>query len=152
MLGVQTHRKGVLPSLPYHPGGFARLNGEIQSRAEPGDRLFVWGWLPELYTLTRLEAASRFSISQFVVGDLGAARFEPRIDPLHGERLMRDLEARRPRFIVDAWRSSWTMQGSGDPWLYDLRLYPDFELVALLREGYRHVGTFDGCLLYVRVE
>ena len=42
------------------------------------------------------------------------------------------------------------MVQSGEPWLYRLSNYPDFELVSLLRDEYRQVGTYDGCDLYLR--
>ena len=149
---MRTHRAGSPASFPYHPGGFPRLVAALGERAAPGDRLFVWGWLPELYTLSRLEAASRFGIAQFVVRDFGSAPFEPQIDSRYGDQLMRDLRDRHPQFIADAWRRSWTMQGSEDPWPYDLRLYPDFELLTFLRDDYLKVGTFDGCDLYARID
>ena len=42
------------------------------------------------------------------------------------------------------------MVAGGDPWLYRLDQYPDFELVKLLGEHYRRVGRFDGCDLFLR--
>jgi hypothetical protein len=137
-------------SLPFHRHGFDRLAAEIEARRRPGDRLFVWGWAPEIYSLTRMEAASHFSICQYIVNDYEARPAAPRLDPYLADLLMRDLERRRPRFVVDAARRSWTMSAGGVPWLYRLDLYPDFALRTYLARGYRRVGTFDGCDLYLR--
>jgi hypothetical protein len=120
----------------------------LQQNAGPEDRLFVWGWLPEIYSLTRLEAASHLTVTQFVVNDALAERQRPVINPEFADYLMRDLRARKPRFIVDASRRSWTMLDSGDPWIYDLQLYPEFEMVEMLRLEYEPVGEFDGCRVY----
>jgi hypothetical protein len=64
--------------------------------------------------------------------------------------LMRDLERRPPRFIVDAWRRSWTMVESSDPWLYQIDLYPGFELGDYIETHYEYVGRHDDCDLYRR--
>ncbi len=137
-------------SLPFHSRGYAELVDRIDTLREDGDRLFVWGWAPEIYSLTRLEAASHFSICQYVVNDYSVAAVEPTLDPFFAGMVMSDLESRRPRFIVDAWRRSWTMNGSNDPRLYNLELYPEFELREFLESRYRRAGSFDGCDLYVR--
>jgi len=137
-------------SLPYHRDGFADLARRIDLQAAPGDRLFVWGWLPEIYSLTRLEAASHFAITQYVVNDYQSSPGEPALDSYFADQLMRDLEEREPRFIVDAWRRSWTMAGDADPRIYRLELYPEFGLGAYIERHYEHVGRFNNCELYVR--
>ena len=63
---------------------------------------------------------------------------------------MEDLRKRRPAFIVDAAERSWTLLADGDPRLYRLKNYPDFEFRAMLEQEYRFVGTFNGCALHVR--
>jgi hypothetical protein len=138
------------PSFPYHRDRLGALAARMELLRRPGDRLFVWGWLPELYSLTRLEPASHFSITQYVVNDYQAVQAEPELDDYFANQLMRDLERRPPRFIVDAWRRSWTMERNGDPARYRLDLYPQFGLRAFLAEHYERVGLFDGCELYVR--
>jgi len=135
-------------SLPFHAVGFDDLVRTIDARRAPDDRLFVWGWAPEIYSLTRMEAASSFSITQYVVGDYRAQHAEPRLDPYYAAALLDDLAARPPRFIVDASRRSWTMAADGQPTLYRLEQYPDFGLVRLLHERYTSLGRYDDCELY----
>jgi hypothetical protein len=137
-------------STPHHPRGFDALVRYIQANAQAEDRIFVWGWLPEIYSLTRLESASHLTVCQYVVNDTLAEQTQPAIQGELSEMLMRDLRARQPRFIVDASRRSWTMLESGNPWIYDLRRYPEFELVEMLRTEYVPAGTFDGCAVYLR--
>jgi len=137
-------------SLPHHPDGFRQLAARIETLRAPGDRLFVWGWLPEIYSLTRLEPASHMTITEYVVGDYYIATKGPTIDRPTARLMLQDLEARKPRFLVDGADRSWTMVADRDPWLYDLSQYPDFELVRLLDTEYVRDGRYDGCELYVR--
>lgn len=137
-------------SLPFHSHGYSELVERIDSQRGKGDSLFVWGWAPEIYSLTAMEAASHFSITQYVVNDYRIDPSEPELDGVFADMLMDDLKLRRPRFIVDAWRRSWTMEASNDPWIYRLDLYPQFELAAFLEENYSPAGRYDDCDLYVR--
>jgi hypothetical protein len=137
-------------SLPFHHRGYTELVERIEDERQEGDRLFVWGWAPEIYSLTRLEAASHFSICQYVVNDYSVDAAEPQLDHFFAGMVMSDLDRRKPRFIVDAWRRSWTMDSSNDPHLYDLALYPEFALRGLLETRYELAGSFDGCDLYIR--
>ncbi len=150
LLVLQVQSRPAPPSLPHHqPDRFSRLEHQIRIRQAPGDRLFVWGWAPEIYTLTRLEASSHLVISQYIVNDVQAVVGKPELNRELAAELMTDLEQRRPRFIVDATSRSATLQTPDEPWLYDLELYPDFALRSFLRDHYRRAGRFDGCDLYV---
>ena len=60
---------------------------------------------------------------------------------------MRELEERKPRFIVDGADRSWA---ESSPAIYRLERYPGFALVRLLADEYTLVGRLDGCAVYVR--
>jgi hypothetical protein len=60
-----------------------------------GDQLFVWGWAPQLHVLSGMSPATRFAVS-------GWSSPESKTTPLYSSRLLEDLAASRPRFIVDA--------------------------------------------------
>jgi hypothetical protein len=124
------------------------LTTYLQQQAQPGDRLFVWGWRPEIYGYSRLEAATRFGTASYVM--LDASRETPE-GPVYLEMmsdlLMSDLHEREPRFIVDAARCSQTM---GRPDVYRLDRYPP--LAELLLHHYDLVKTADNCDIYVRRE
>jgi 4-amino-4-deoxy-L-arabinose transferase-like glycosyltransferase len=134
-------------SMSHNPYSFDSLAAYLRQASRPGDRLFVWGWAPEIYSLTRLEAASEVVTSEFVVRDFLAAPDRPSLDPAWVDRMMRDLRWREPRFIVDASARSWT---STDARFYRLGLYPGFELVDLLGERYVARARIDGCTVYER--
>jgi hypothetical protein len=151
LLIAQAHLYPVPRSLPHHPDGFSQLLARIDLERRPDDRLFVWGWLPELYSATGMEAASHLVNTQYIVNDYVDVPQVGLNRPMAAE-LMKDLNERAPRLIIDASRRSWTMVARNDPWIYDLTLYPDFEFNELLRNHYRVVGTFDRCVLYVRRE
>jgi hypothetical protein len=147
LLVVHSHR--LKPLTPFWFSRVPRLVQEIRARHVPGDRLFVWGWAPGIYSLTRMEAASEITLTHIVVNDYSSIPGSPRIEPRYAAILMRDLRERTPRFIVDAQAISVTL-AAGPPLLHRLALYPDFELNHLLRERYELVGRFDGCRLYLR--
>jgi len=138
------------PNMPYRSQGFARLVQRIDDLSRPEDRLFVCGWAPEVYALTRRVPATQFAITEYVVGDFQAHPIPPRIDPHYADLLMGDLERNRPALIADCAERSLTMARGGDPSRYRLSNYPDFAFVELLERDYKRVDRLDGCDLYVR--
>lgn len=149
-MGVHATTLMAPPSVPYPRHDFTALSREIAALSQPTDRLFVWGWAPEVYSLTRLTPASQFVISMYLVNDTRPQPTTSTIDPRYESQLMDELRAAEPRFIVDASSRSWTMVASGDPWLYTLDRYPDFALNHYLASHYRSVGRFGGSVLYER--
>jgi 4-amino-4-deoxy-L-arabinose transferase-like glycosyltransferase len=139
-----TPRPATMSHSPYR---FAELSEYFAREARPGDRLFVWGWAPEIYSLTRLEAGSHITFCQFVVNDIAGVSGPPAFNPVWEKMLMNELGASRPRFIVDASSSSWFETKAG---IYDLRNYPDFELNSLLDMHYRQVARLDDCPVWER--
>jgi len=150
LVTVQGQVQETPRSLPHHRQGFAALVNYLDRAGRAGDRLFVWGWAPEIYSLSRMTAASQFNVCHYIVNDDIAVRKEPRLNEELAAQLLLELREQKPRFIVDASRRSWTLQASRDPWLYDLGLYPEFGLVRLLRTEYRLAGVFDDCPVYER--
>lgn len=135
-------------SMHHNQYKFIELTAFLNQRAEPGDRLFVWGWAPEVYSLARLEAASHITFCQFVANDLKGVPDRPRLNEEWADLLMRELRETRPRFIVDAATRSWF---ETERTIYDLDNFPEFELNALLRESYREVARVDDCPVWERV-
>ena len=151
LLIAQAQSLQVPRSLPHDPDGYPALTAYLERHRRPDDRLFVWGWSPEIYSLVRMEPASHFTVTQYIVEDY-LAEPEPRLNRPLADLLMADLERRPPRFIVDAARRSWTMAASADPWIYRLELYPEFELGDYLERYYDRVATVDRCDVYRRRE
>jgi hypothetical protein len=145
-----TQRMPTPESNTYNPYRFDEVVAYLRSHEAAGDRLFVWGWAPEIYSLTEMECASHISVTQHVVQDHIAGKGPPPgIDPVWARRLMTELDARKPRFIVDAAARSWFLSSQD---VYQLARYPDFALVKLLRDEYEPVATIDGCKVYERLE
>jgi hypothetical protein len=110
----------------------------LATHAQAGDRLFVWGWLPQLYCSTRMSPGSRVTVCNGLVGDLGGKRTSPRYDEGIAAVLMEDLEQRPPRFVVDA-----TPTMGDKETLYRMDGLPMF--AAWLKENYRLAAqTNDG--------
>ena len=100
----------------------------VRGLAKPGDTLFVWGYRPELYTYTRLPAASRYLDSQPLTG-VPADRHLTESKPLETEapaRRRRELAATHPTFLVDGLgpynpRLAITRYADLGPWLEHYR-------------------------------
>ncbi len=139
------------PSAPDPDHRYREISAALYQRSHPGDRLFVWGWAPEIYSLTQLTPASQFTVSTYLVDDTGPSTEASFIDPGYERLLMDELRVATPRFVVDASRRSWTMARAGDASAYDLERYPAFELNRYLERHYHAVGAFGGCVLYERL-
>ena len=63
---------------------------EIDSHSAPTDRIFVWGWIPWIYTLSNRMPAGRFVA-------LGSAYY---IEPSSQDTLLHDLEAHPPAVLI----------------------------------------------------
>lgn len=121
------------------------LTAYLEEHGSQGDRLFVWGWRPEIYSHARLEAATRFpivSLIETLEAPNDAPLQGPKYHPERLEAILEDLDDRPPRWIVDAWLPS--VNGGR----YRMEFCPP--LAERLAKDYRRVGTFDGCDLYER--
>lgn len=117
----------------------------VRSRARSGDRLFLWGWRPEVYLDARLPAATRFAAClEVVAGQDHQIVLEPRFDPVYARMLLDDLDRYRPRFFVDATVCS--IIGAQ----YNLPFVPP--LAEYVNEHYRLIDSADGCDLYERFD
>src|SRR6266853_4985138 len=64
--------------------------GEIDSHSAPGDRVYVWGWIPWIYTLSSRTPAGRFVA-------LDSAYY---VEPSAQGTLLHDLEAHPPPVVI----------------------------------------------------
>ncbi|MBN2234143.1 MAG: hypothetical protein JW706_03270 [Opitutales bacterium] len=78
----------------------------INAEKVSGDRMTVWGWLPDVYVKTGLVSGTREVCTQLVIPDAERAyRFiavSRDLKAYYQERFMRDIERSRPAFVVDA--------------------------------------------------
>jgi 4-amino-4-deoxy-L-arabinose transferase-like glycosyltransferase len=121
---------------------------QIVAQTAPGDRIFVWGSHPELYSFSGRRMATRFVSCTHLVG---AYADRPREVKLRGKSVIpgswkmfqADWEAHPPVLIIDMSRVHI------DPdWLrYPMALYP--ALRAYLAD-YRAEGVIDGATIYHR--
>jgi len=75
----------------------------VREVAKPGDTLFVWGYRPEIYTYTRLPAATMFLDSQPLTG-VPADRHLTQSEPVEIEEASRrraELARSHPAFVLD---------------------------------------------------
>lgn len=102
--------RGVLvfrsaPALPVDPS--IQVSAYIREHSAPTDRIFVWGYHPDIYLFADRKPASRFVYASFVTGLVPWTNTAPERDtayaivPAAMDILLQELAAARPAFIVD---------------------------------------------------
>jgi hypothetical protein len=119
-----------------------RLAAEVRARAEPADRVLLWGMHPEGYWFAGRTPASRYLTAGFLTnfsGGRGGARVGERY-AMDGAwpYFRRELHRQPPALIVDDSRGK--PYGAGH--VPTLRAYLD--------RHYERVDTVDGAVLFVR--
>ena len=93
------------PPPPVDPAD--RLSTYIRERTTPADRLFVWGYNPDIYLYTDRRPASRFVYCSFLTGLIPWTNLDPQKDTAYAvvpgamDTLLAELQRNRPAFIVD---------------------------------------------------
>jgi hypothetical protein len=132
----------------------AAVTDAVRARTRPGDRVFVWGYWPQLYfplaQAGRLPA-TRFVFPQTLAGyvpgrPLGAVPGRPARDfvvALHWAQFLADMERHPAEWIVD------TAPAAVHFWeRYPMASSP--ALAALVESHYRREAVVDGVVLYRR--
>ena len=84
-----------------------RVSAYIRSHTSPADRIFVWGYHPDIYLYSDRRPASRYLYASFITGLIPWTNTAPDRDTAYAivpgamENLLHDLAARPPVFIVD---------------------------------------------------
>lgn len=99
----------ILPArrrtLPVDPS--IRVSAYIREHSAPADRIFIWGYHPDIYLFADRRPASRFLYASFLTGLIPWTNTAPERDTAYAivpgsmDVLLRDLAATRPAFIVD---------------------------------------------------
>lgn len=122
------------------------ITRDLRRMADDDDMLYVWGWLPQIYSTSQLTSGSRLTIASYVMIDANEASADhPVPDPEFSQVLIDDMLEYRPRFFVDASGLSHTMS---DRSIYDLSNFP--VLQKIIEEHYTEVDQKDQCVLYER--
>ncbi|HRJ46242.1 MAG TPA: glycosyltransferase family 39 protein [Opitutaceae bacterium] len=117
-----------------------RISNYIRENSAADDRIFVWGYHPDIYLLSERRPASRFLYASFLTGLVpwtnGAADIDTSYAIVPGamETLLHDLQRSQPRFIVDC------SPGPNRFWQkYPLEKFP--ALHAFIRTHYRQAES-----------
>ena len=115
-----------------------RVANYIREHSAPTDRIFVWGYHPDIYFYADRRPASRYLYASFVTGLIPWTNTAPTRDTSYAivpgamETLLQDLAAQPPRFIVDC------SAGPNRHWQkYPPEIYP--ALQYYLRRHYQQV-------------
>ncbi|MGH7595912.1 MAG: ArnT family glycosyltransferase [bacterium] len=126
---------------------FQNLAAEVRKLSEEGEKIFVWGRMPELYYFSQRLPASRFITSNFVVGmntynyKDRTARYDHAMGSRMSDWLLNDLAANRPQLIIDTSPQNFRQYGKYS--LAGMALLQDF-----LQKNYRLAKTIDRLAIY----
>lgn len=104
-LGSGVARSRAAAHQPIDPS--VRVAEYIRDHTQPADRIFVWGYHPDIYLFADRRPASRFVYASFLSGLIPWSNTTPGRDTSYAvvpgarETLLRELAATRPAFIVD---------------------------------------------------
>ena len=109
LAGVIVRKPLAARDLPtYGPDPAKRVSEFIRQQSSPDDRIFVWGFNPDIYYYTQRLPASRFLYCTFQTGLIPWTNIADDIDTTYAivpgsmATLIADLEKSRPRFIIDS--------------------------------------------------
>lgn len=118
----------------------------LRAHAHPSDRLFIWGYYPEIYPLADLPNASRFVEIHFLTGQVRDKMTGAGLETI-SERLWQwlftDLARHPPEWIVDT--SVFPVSGR---YLHPVTRYPAFQ--AYVTRHYALAATVAGAPIYQR--
>ncbi|MCF7687547.1 MAG: glycosyltransferase family 39 protein [Cephaloticoccus sp.] len=141
-------RRRTLP-----PDPSVRISTYIAAHSQPTDKLFVWGFHPDIYLYADRLPASRYLYATFITGLIPWTNIAPGQDTSYAivpgamETLLQDLAATEPRFIVDC------SAGPNRHWgKYPLTKFPRLEAYIDARYQPVESGQFvpQGFRLYQR--
>lgn len=112
----------------------------IHQRAQPGDRLAMWGWYSQLYIDTGLPQGTRESQTTRQL-DL-----DPAMRAFYFGRYLRDLRTNRPQWFVDAVGPA--SLGYHDRALHGHEAIP--ELADIIAADYEFLGDIENLRIYRR--
>lgn len=127
---------------------FKAIAAEVRAGTPAGERIFIWGRMPEVYYFAKRLPASRFLTSTFVVGMTSYNYYAPAGDAAAAHAaahrmLLADLRRAQPRYILDSAPLNFRQFGK-----YPIAAFP--ELRRLLQESYVFAGIVRGIVLYRR--
>jgi hypothetical protein len=130
---------------------FTKLAKKIQEVTNPKDKIWVWGFAPEIYIDSKRDCSSRFINCNYLVGLIPWVNVDPAEDtsdlavPGSWTKLREDLTSDPPMVIVDAAAANYQFWGK-----YPLTTRPT--LKRFIESNYRRLGEFDKFHLYLRFD
>ncbi len=106
--GFPPGTKRYLTYLEFDGAVGEKINGVsnyLLAHTKKTDRLFVWGFCPEIFTLTNRKSSSKYVHSNFLVGEIApykAGVNNTILNPEFWDELMVDLTSNPPEYIIDS--------------------------------------------------
>ncbi len=128
---------------------FTKLAKKIQEITKPNDKIWVWGFAPEIYLDCQRDCSSRFINCNYLVGLIPWVNVDPEVDtsdlaiPGSWQKLRDDLTSDPPVVIVDAAAANYQFWGK-----YPLSTRPT--LKKFINGNYQNLGSFNKFHLYLR--
>ncbi len=96
-----------LHRLDTNDGASAEIGRLVQARTKPADRIFVWGYLPEMHVYARRLPSTRYFYTNWVTGEIPWTNLDYLKDTAYAiipgapEKMRSDFDRHPPRVIVD---------------------------------------------------
>ncbi|MDP8207278.1 MAG: hypothetical protein P9L92_11485 [Candidatus Electryonea clarkiae] len=128
---------------------FSDLTSKIREVTRTDEKIWVWGFAPEIYMLARRDCSSRFINANYLVGLIPWINAAPHIDTtpfiIDGswQLLAEDLKNNPPAAIVDAAVANYQFWGK-------YQMHGNKDLDNFVQSKYQNLGTFNKFRLYLR--
>jgi hypothetical protein len=116
----------------------SRVTRLILDHAKPGEKLAIWGWSPQFYTLTGLSMGTRDAICLYTI------RKNPMLDYFRN-RYLSDIKANRPEIILEAVGSGYSYPNRVTEGIATFK-----ELNEFIQSGYKLVESNEEVQIFRR--
>lgn len=132
------------PFRPKHKDDWVYTVDYIRARTDPKDLIFVWGYCPQIYTISNRMPASRYTTADYLTGrtpKTAGLEYDPqKMPPPVWTKLKRDFIT--PREVIDYDTSENIFPGAWDFLKEDFEKHPPVLIIDTSPSNYRMYGRY----------
>jgi len=139
---------GLRGTVTFDPPMFRKVSELILEKTSEQDRIYIWGYSPDLYLYTQRRAASRVVVPQAMVGDYGENE-TPVLNRSQFEILKADFEKHPPKLFIDVSKVSFSLaelKKKHKTDVYNIDLIP--QIKDYLSHKFELIGKIDNAVAF----